>query len=179
MLDRDGFRPNVGIVLVNEHDRVFLGHRARRGGGWQFPQGGIEFGEVPEQAMFRELKEEIGLSSEHVDLIGQILEWLRYEVPPECTRRASNGRFLGQIRHRERRFRGQKQIWFLLRLIASDTEIRLCDCSRPEFDSWRWCDYWRPLTQVIEFKRQVYEQALSELSNLLTLPDRQQLDTFN
>jgi len=155
MLDRDGYRPNVGIILVNGRNEVFWGKRVREH-SWQFPQGGIKRGETPEQAMYRELHEEVGLKSEHVRIIARTKEWLRYEVPQNWVRREWRGHY-----------RGQKQIWFLLRLIGRDTDVHLRATDHPEFDAWRWHDYWIPLDSVIEFKREVYRQALDELSRHL------------
>jgi len=155
MLDKDGYRPNVGIILVNQRNEVFWGKRIREH-SWQFPQGGIDRGETPEQAMYRELHEEVGLLPEHVRIIGRTRDWLRYEVPQNWVRREWRGHY-----------RGQKQIWFLLRLIGKDSDVCLRVTEHPEFDAWRWHDYWIPLDAVIEFKRGVYQQALTELSRLL------------
>lgn len=158
MLDRDGYRPNVGIILVNQRNEVFWGKRIKEH-AWQFPQGGINRGETPEQAMFRELHEEVGLHPEHVRIIGRTREWLRYEVPNQWVRREWRGHY-----------RGQKQIWFLLRFVGRDTDVQLRACDHPEFDAWRWSEYWIPLESVIEFKRDVYRQALDELSRFLSEP---------
>ena len=155
MLDKDGYRPNVGIILVNHRNEVFWGKRIREH-SWQFPQGGIKRGETPEQAMFRELEEETGLQPEHVRIIGRTRNWLRYDVPEHWVRREWRGHY-----------RGQKQIWFLLRLVGKDTDVRLRASDHPEFDAWRWNEYWVPLESVIEFKREVYQQALTELARLL------------
>lgn len=155
MLDRDGYRPNVGIILVNQHDEVFWGKRVREH-SWQFPQGGIKRGETPEQAMYRELQEETGLRPEHVRVVARTRGWLRYEVPEKWVRREWRGHY-----------RGQKQIWFLLRLVGRDTDVDLRASGHPEFDAWRWNAYWIPLESVIEFKRDVYRRALEELSRHL------------
>ncbi|HRO58043.1 MAG TPA: RNA pyrophosphohydrolase [Burkholderiaceae bacterium] len=155
MLDRDGYRPNVGIILVNSRNEVFWGKRIREH-SWQFPQGGIKRGESPEQAMYRELHEEVGLHPEHVRLIGRTREWLRYDVPTHWVRREWRGHY-----------RGQKQIWFLIRLVGRDTDIDLRASGHPEFDAWRWNSFWVPLEAVIEFKREVYRLALIELARLL------------
>src|SRR5690606_11604174 len=155
MLDRDGYRPNVGIVLVNQRNEVFWGKRAREH-SWQFPQGGIKRGESPEEAMYRELHEEVGLLRDHVRIIGRTREWLRYDVPTHWVRREWRGHY-----------RGQKQIWFLLRLVGRDTDIDLRASTHPEFDAWRWHDYWIPLESVIDFKREVYRLALDELAQLM------------
>ncbi len=155
MLDRDGFRPNVGIVLLNQQNQVFWGKRVRTH-SWQFPQGGIDRGENPEQAMFRELHEEVGLQPEHVRVVARTRNWLRYEVPDRFIRRESRGFY-----------KGQKQIWYLLQLLGNDWDLNLRATEKPEFDAWRWNDYWVPLEVVVEFKRDVYEMALTELSRHL------------
>ncbi|MBP8187378.1 MAG: RNA pyrophosphohydrolase [Comamonas sp.] len=152
MLDRDGFRPNVGIILLNQKNQVFWGKRIRTH-SWQFPQGGIDRGETPEQAMFRELHEEVGLMPDHVRVVARTRDWLRYEVPDRYIRRDARGHY-----------KGQKQIWFLLQLLGQDWDLNLRATDHPEFDAWRWNDYWVPLDVVVEFKRGVYEMALTELA---------------
>jgi len=155
MLDRDGYRPNVGIVIVNPNNEVFWGKRIREH-SWQFPQGGIKQGETPEQAMYRELYEEVGLRPEHVHLLTRTRDWLRYDVPKHWIKREWRSTY-----------RGQKQIWFLLRLTAKDCDINLRASGHPEFDAWRWAGFWVPLEGVIEFKRGVYRHALNELAGVL------------
>ena len=155
MLDRDGFRPNVGIILLNQRSQVFWGKRIRTH-SWQFPQGGIDRGENPEQAMFRELHEEVGLHPQHVQVLARTRDWLRYEVPDRFIRRDARGHY-----------KGQKQIWFLLQLVGHDWDLNLRATNHPEFDAWRWNDYWVPLDVVVEFKRGVYEMALTELSRFV------------
>jgi putative (di)nucleoside polyphosphate hydrolase len=155
MLDREGYRPNVGIILCNAKNEVFWGKRIREH-SWQFPQGGIKRGESPEDAMYRELYEEVGLLPEHVRILGRTKGWLRYDVPTQWIKREWRGSY-----------KGQKQIWFLLRLVGRDNDVSLRATSKPEFDAWRWNDYWVPLEMVIEFKRNVYEMALTELARYL------------
>jgi putative (di)nucleoside polyphosphate hydrolase len=155
MIDRDGYRANVGIVLCNARGQVFWGKRVRQH-SWQFPQGGIKRGESPEQAMYRELHEEVGLMPEHVRILGRTREWLRYDLPVQLLRRESRSNY-----------RGQKQIWYLLHLVGRDIDVCLRASEKPEFDAWRWSDYWSPVDAVIEFKREVYRMALSELSPFL------------
>jgi len=165
MLDREGYRPNVGIVLLNHRNEVFWGKRVGQH-SWQFPQGGIQHGENPEQAMYRELHEEIGLEPQHVQIIGRTREWLRYDVPVEFLRRSNSSKTTsGRSRNT---YRGQKQIWFLLRMVGRDSDVCLRATDHPEFDAWRWSPYWIPLDVVIDFKREVYELALSELARLLS-----------
>jgi putative (di)nucleoside polyphosphate hydrolase len=155
MIDRDGYRPNVGIIICNSKSEVFWGKRVREH-SWQFPQGGIKPGETPERAMYRELREEVGLDPQHVKILGRTRDWLRYDVPEQWIRRECRGNY-----------KGQKQIWYLLRLVGRDSDVHLRACEKPEFDAWRWSDYWVPLESVIEFKREVYQQALNELSKYL------------
>lgn len=155
MLDREGYRPNVGIILLNQRNQVFWGKRLRTH-SWQFPQGGIKHGETPEQAMYRELHEEVGLTMDHVRILARTRDWLRYEVPDRFIRREARGHY-----------RGQKQIWFLLQLTGRDSDMNLRATDHPEFDAWRWHEYWIPLDVVIDFKRDVYQLALTELSRFL------------
>lgn len=166
MLDREGFRPNVGIILINARNEVFWGKRIGEH-SWQFPQGGIKYGETPEQAMYRELHEEVGLLPQHVRIVGRTRDWLRYEVPDKFIRREIRGHY-----------KGQKQIWFLLRMAGRDCDICLRATDHPEFDAWRWSHYWVPLDAVIEFKREVYQMALNELSRFLHRGTRAPLSPY-
>ncbi|MFN7085897.1 MAG: RNA pyrophosphohydrolase [Burkholderiales bacterium] len=160
MIDRDGYRPNVGIILCNWKNEVFWGKRVREH-SWQFPQGGIKAGETPELAMYRELKEEVGLERRHVKILGRTRDWLRYDVPDHWIKREWRGNY-----------RGQKQIWFLLRLVGRDCDVCLRATEKPEFDAWRWNDYWVPMDVVVEFKREVYQKALNELARYLHHSER-------
>lgn len=154
-LDREGYRPNVGIILLNQDNQVFWGKRVKEY-SWQFPQGGMKPSESPETAMFRELFEETGLLPHHVRILGRSRDWLRYDVPVHWIKREWRGAY-----------RGQKQIWFALRLLGKDSDIFLRATDSPEFDAWRWVDYWYPIDEVVDFKRNVYERALSELSRFV------------
>jgi putative (di)nucleoside polyphosphate hydrolase len=160
MIDRDGYRPNVAIVLCNAKNEVFWGKRIREH-SWQFPQGGIKHGEAPEDAMYRELEEEVGLKREHVMILGRTKNWLHYNVPSHWVKREWRGTY-----------KGQKQIWYLLRLTGRDHDIQLRASEHPEFDAWRWHDYWVPLESVIDFKRDVYRKALHQLAQYLERPPR-------
>lgn len=155
MIDTEGFRPNVGIILSNSRGQLFWGRRIGQN-AWQFPQGGIKQSEQPRDALYRELEEEVGLCAHQVELLGCTQGWLRYRLPPYLIRR-----------HRQPLCIGQKQVWFMLRILAEDGEVRLDACERPEFDHWRWVDYWHPLSEVVFFKRGVYRRALAELAPLL------------
>ncbi len=153
LIDSEGFRANVGIVLMRGSGEVFLGRRTGGGRGWQFPQGGMGEGEDPEQALFRELHEETGLTPDDVTLVGSTGGWLRYRLPPRYVRRNRHPLCIGQ-----------KQRWFLLRLKREDARFELDASPQPEFDEWRWTGYWEPIREVIYFKRAVYAQALKELA---------------
>jgi putative (di)nucleoside polyphosphate hydrolase len=166
MLDKEGYRPNVGIILANPRNEVFWGKRVHQH-AWQFPQGGIKHGETPLQAMYRELEEEIGLQRTHVRILGRTREWLRYEVPEKWMRRHKQGDGDPCAPSGKGLYRGQKQIWFLLRMVGRDCDVKLRASGHPEFDAWRWHDYWVPLDTVIDFKRDVYRQALLELHRYL------------
>jgi putative (di)nucleoside polyphosphate hydrolase len=152
VIDSDGFRANVGIVLIREGGEVFLGRRAG-GRGWQFPQGGILRGEPLEDALYRELHEEIGLLSRDVELLGRTDRWLRYRLPARYVRRNRTPVCIGQ-----------KQRWCLLRVKNRDAHFAFDQNDAPEFDQWRWTAYWEPVREVIYFKRPVYKRALIELA---------------
>jgi putative (di)nucleoside polyphosphate hydrolase len=159
MIDSKGYRPNVGIILCNDDGRVFWAKR-KGANSWQFPQGGIDPEEDPETAMFRELWEETGLQAEHVELLGRTRYWLRYKLPEKYIRKKSLPLCVGQ-----------KQIWFILRLTATEDKVRF-DCGeKPEFDGWKWVDFWEPLDDVIYFKRKVYKKAMAELGTILIEED--------
>jgi putative (di)nucleoside polyphosphate hydrolase len=152
-IDEEGFRANVGIILTNEEGRLMLAGRVGSK-GWQFPQGGILNGEEVEQAMYRELEEEVGLGEDDVEILGVTRDWLRYRLPEKFIRRNSAQRCIGQ-----------KQRWFMLRLLTSDDNVRFDLSDKPEFDRIRWVNFWRPVNEVIYFKRQVYASALYELGS--------------
>ncbi|MEW5757782.1 MAG: RNA pyrophosphohydrolase [Pseudomonadota bacterium] len=155
MIDSEGYRANVGIILANRQGKLFWAKRIGQQ-SWQFPQGGIKEHETPQEALFRELWEEVGLKPEHVEVLGCTSDWLRYHLPSHLVRR-----------ERQPVCIGQKQIWYLLRLNVTADHVCLTCSERPEFDFWRWTDYWSPVFQVISFKRKVYRAALTELAPLL------------
>jgi putative (di)nucleoside polyphosphate hydrolase len=154
-IDEDGYRANVGIVLMHDDGRVFLGGRPG-GRGWQFPQGGIRRDESVRDALYRELEEEIGLGRADVSYRGETQDWLRYQLPPQYVRRHAASRCIGQ-----------KQRWVLLGFRGDDRRLRFdATTEPPEFDRWRWADFWDPVREVIFFKREVYRLALHELGQI-------------
>jgi putative (di)nucleoside polyphosphate hydrolase len=154
VIDSDGFRPNVGIILTNNHGQLLWARRIGGQDAWQFPQGGINDNESPEDALFRELHEEVGLRPVDVRLLAETRGWLRYRLPERLVRHNSQPLCIGQ-----------KQRWFLLRLLSEDSHVILNNnIDKPEFDEWRWVSYWYPLGKVVAFKRDVYRRALKELS---------------
>ena len=155
MLDSNGFRPNVGIILCNGEGKLFWAKRIGQD-AWQFPQGGIKSTETLEQALFRELNEEVGLGRDDVEILHQTSGWLRYRLPKNFIRQ-----------HGGRVWIGQKQKWFLLALQSDDNSVHLNRSCEPEFDDWCWVNYWHPVRQVINFKRNVYRKALTELESAL------------
>lgn len=141
------YRPGVGIMLLNRNNRVFVGHRRRpKLGAWQMPQGGINPGETPRAAAFRELKEETGVVN--AEILAESRVWLSYDLPENLLGKAWNGRW-----------RGQRQKWFAIRFKGRDTEIKI---DRHEFDDWKWVRMAEILDLIVPFKRKVYISVLSE-----------------
>lgn len=153
MIDSEGYRANVGIVIASGNGDVLWTKRVQQGDSWQFPQGGVDRNESPEEAVYRELYEEVGLQSYQVEMISQTKNWLRYQIPDHLIRKRQKPRCIGQ-----------KQRWFLMRLDASTDEIRFDCAEKPEFTEWRWVSYWYPVTNVVDFKQDVYRRALKELA---------------
>ena len=151
MIDSEGYRPNVGIIIFNDDGQLLwakrIGHDA-----WQFPQGGVRQDESAEGAVLRELHEEVGLMPEDVQVVASTQEWLPYRLPERLIRQNTHPVCIGQ-----------KQKWFLLKMLADTSRISFDRTAKPEFDHWRWVDYWYPVDQVISFKRDVYKRALEEL----------------
>ena len=155
MIDSDGYRANVGIVITNEKRQILLAKRFKQD-AWQLPQGGIDTDETELDALYRELEEEVGLNPGHVTLLAKTPKWLRYDLPAEHIRRRQKPTCIGQ-----------KQVWFLLKLKSGDDNITLDSHHDIEFDDWKWVDYWKPVDEVIDFKRAVYEDMLKALAPIL------------
>jgi NTP pyrophosphohydrolases including oxidative dam age repair enzymes len=155
MIYNEGYRANVGIVLTNDKQQILLAKRYQQD-AWQLPQGGIDKNETEIEALFRELDEEVGLSSKHVEVIAKTPKWLRYDLPEHHIRRRQKPLCVGQ-----------KQVWFLLKLTCDESNIKLDTHSDIEFDDWEWVDYWHPIEQVIDFKKPIYEDMLKALAPIL------------
>ena len=140
-------------MVANDQGQLLWARRVGGRNAWQFPQGGINEKETPEEALYRELEEEIGLTEASVEILGATRGWLRYRLPKRFVRQGQTPVCIGQ-----------KQKWFLLRMLAQDSAVRLDANDKPEFDHWRWVSYWYPLNQVIPFKREVYRRAMKELA---------------
>jgi putative (di)nucleoside polyphosphate hydrolase len=148
--DPKRYRPNVGLALFHKNGLVFVAKRIATDGPyqWQMPQGGVDRGEAPADAAFRELEEEIGVRSEHVDLLEETPDWLHYDFPTDVrTKMKPRGRYLGQ-----------RQKWYAFRFKGRDADIRL-DLHTPEFVDWRWAPLQSAPGLVIPFKRPVYEEV--------------------
>ena len=155
MIDFDGYRPNVGIVICNRKGQVLWAKRCGQN-SWQFPQGGINDNESAEQAMYRELHEEVGLQPKDVRLLYVSKHWLRYKLPKRLLRYDSKPMCIGQ-----------KQRWFLLQLKKKKKNINMQTTKSPEFDGWRWVSFWYPVRQVVSFKRDVYRKVMKEFASIL------------
>ncbi len=157
-----GYRPNVGIMVLNRVGQVWIGRRTDapadlegRGTWWQMPQGGIDASEDPAMAALRELQEETGIHS--VRLLGESAKWYTYDFPMDLAG------------HLSRRYRGQRQKWFAARFLGDDTEVQLAQPGhKPEFDTWRWAGINELPSLVVPFKRDVYAQVIREFIALAT-----------
>ena len=154
LLDKNGYRSNVAIILSDGKGRVLLAKRIGQA-SWQFPQGGIDSDEMPQEALYRELNEEVGLNKSDVEVLQESRQWLKYRIPRNMQRKRTKPICVGQ-----------KQKWFFLKLLADESRIKLDMTESPEFDEWQWVNYWYPLTAVIAFKQKVYQQALQEFAKI-------------
>jgi len=155
VIDSEGYRPNVGIIITNRQGQVCWCRRFGQD-SWQFPQGGVDEGESPQQAMYRELYEEVGLNPEDVHLIGSTQNWLKYQLPKQLIRQNSKPLCIGQ-----------KQRWYLLRMLCDESKLEFNKHQKPEFDGWQWVSYWYPTRKVVSFKQEVYRKAMKELLPIL------------
>ncbi len=153
--DNRPYRANVGIVLINNHNKVWVGSRIDMPSEhWQMPQGGVDEGEDIIQAMWRELEEEIGVKQDHASIIDYHREWMTYDLPYELSLNFWGGKY-----------RGQKQKWFILRLNEKDSVINI-NTDEPEFKDWKWVDFEQTIELIIPFKKDIYEQVYNKFKHI-------------
>ena len=151
------YRLNVGIMLVNDDGFVFVGQRSdNHSDAWQMPQGGIDEGEDPKEAALRELFEETGIATNLVEILSVSKDWVHYDLPIELIDKLWNGQY-----------RGQKQKWYLMRFLGSDSEVNI-QTEHPEFSKWKWMQPDNLVENIVPFKRPVYQQVIAEFRHNLT-----------
>lgn len=151
--DLKDYRPGVGIVLFNAEGKVLVAERLDNPGAWQMPQGGIDKGEEPEKAVFREMKEEIG--TDNALIIGVMQDWVTYDIPERTAKKLWGGKY-----------KGQKQKWIALEYLGTDSDIDLEADDHPEFSQWKWVPIEDLLDYVVPFKRDVYKRVMEEFASL-------------
>ena len=148
------YRPNVGIIIFNRDGKI-LWCKRKQGDGWQFPQGGIDEGATPQDAIYRETYEEVGLEKQKIKLVRENDRWINYDVPKD--------KIPKYFSFKNRRFKGQTQKWFLAEFLGNDEDINLSVHNQIEFSEWRWSTYWHPIKGGVEFKRDAYRKVLNDL----------------
>ena len=150
------YRPCVGVMLINADGKVFVGQRIDSNvAAWQMPQGGIDSGESPDDAALRELQEETGVTPDQIKILGKTTDWVTYDLPADLVPKIWKGRF-----------RGQKQLWFLMQFNGTDDQITI-DKKHAEFSEWTWLHPEALVENIVTFKRDVYRQVVAELGPLI------------
>ena len=150
VLDKNGFRSNIAMIVSNGCGQVILAKRIGQI-SWQFPQGGIDGDEAPKDALFRELKEEIGLDQKDVEILKQSSQWFKYKIPPNLQRKRSKPVCIGQ-----------KQKWFIMKFTGEDSDINI-KTKKPEFLEWKWVDLDSLTKIVVDFKLHVYQELQKKI----------------
>ncbi len=149
------YRRCVGACIINDNQQVFVAERLNIPGAWQMPQGGIDAGEMPKQALFRELKEEIGVSSKHFKVIARAKNWMQYDFPESVMHKRFYGKNVGQT-----------QIWYLLKFLGKDSDIDLAATIHPEFRDFKWVEFSQLSELAVDFKKHIYDAIISEFEPL-------------
>jgi putative (di)nucleoside polyphosphate hydrolase len=153
------YRACAGIVLFNKFGQVFVGQRLDTyPDAWQLPQGGIDSGEDPAAAALRELEEETGTGN--AEIIGEVEDWLNYDLPPDLKGKVWQGRY-----------RGQTQKWFALRFLGDDIEIDPTGVEHPEFSTWKWAKLTEIPEIAVSFKKSIYHTLVNEFARFAKAPD--------
>jgi putative (di)nucleoside polyphosphate hydrolase len=147
------YRNCVGLLVINKNGDVFIGKRIDSNlNAWQMPQGGIEADEDPKTAGIREMEEEIG--TKNAELIGEMSEWLNYDIPENLSHRLWNGKY-----------RGQTQKWLAFKFLGDDSEINI-KTKVPEFKEWKWENHKNLPSLAVPFKRDIYKKVIKEFEEL-------------
>ena len=143
------YRPCAGVMLINAQGLIFAGQRKESTApAWQMPQGGIDAGEKPREAAYRELWEETGVTKDLVEFIGKTHGWVTYDLPPELVGKVWGGKY-----------GGQRQKWFLFRFLGTDAQVNIAT-EHPEFEHWRWIGADEMIASIVPFKRAVYQEVV-------------------
>tara|TARA_B100001123_G_C15191735_1_gene979671 strand:+ start:635 stop:1129 length:495 start_codon:yes stop_codon:yes gene_type:complete len=148
------YRRCVGIMILNDKNEILVGRRIDHPSGyWQMPQGGIDKNEIPEEAVWREMMEEVGTNE--VELISTSSKWFTYNIPKDTLKTLPWGE----------KYIGQTQKWFVFRLIGDDSKINI-ETENPEFSEWKWANFDSIADSIVPFKREVYKKVLNEFKKL-------------
>jgi len=149
------YRRCVGMMILNNKNKILVGRRIDHPSGyWQMPQGGIDLNENPEEAVWREMMEEIGTNNAKLIQISD--HWLNYDIPKDTLEKLPWGKT----------YVGQTQKWFVFRFTGQDSDINV-STDNPEFSEWKWSKYESLVKNIVPFKREIYKRIINEFKNIL------------